>query len=368
MPINKISTTLSSKKGFTTKQIEQSLKHDIAPDGKPAKVVTLKNNNGMSITIMDLGATWVSCQLQVDGSTREVLLGMMKLDEYINHSAYLGATIGRFANRINKGKFMLNNKVYQTSINNDGNTLHGGKEGFNTRRWTIAERSDNHTVFRLTSPDGDQGFPGNISIEVAYTLTECNQVCIEYSALCDQDCPINLTNHAYFNLDGSESGHLILNHKLQLQSEFYATTDKSLIPTGILNPVKNTSFDFTRLKTIGSQLLQGKDQQLANGYDHAFTFSPELCDGATPVATLISGDNKVTMTVLTEKPAIQLYTGNYLAQTPSRVNIYKNYQGVALETQFLPDAPNQSAWPKENKPFIAKKSFYQYQTSYQFYF
>lgn len=366
MPINDTSSSSSSKTRFTAEQIEQSLKHGIAPDGKPAKVLTLKNNNGMSITIMDLGATWVSCQLQVDECMREVLLGMMKLDEYIDHSAYLGTTIGRFANRINKGKFILNNKIYQTSINNGENTLHGGKDGFNTRRWAIAERSDNHVVFRLISPDGDQGFPGNISVEVAYTLTECNQVCIEYSALCDQDCPINLTNHSYFNLDGSESGHLILDHKLQLKSEFYATTNKSLIPTGKLNPVKNTPFDFTRFKSIGSHLLEGKDQQLAKGYDHAFTFSPELCDGVTPVATLISGDKKVTMTVLTDKPAIQLYTGNYLAKTPSRIGSYNDYQGVALETQFLPDTPNQSTWPEENKPFIAKKSFYQYKTSYQF--
>lgn len=366
MSKNNVSNYPNSRAAFTPEQIKQSLKNNTAPDGKAAKVVILKNRNGMSITIMDIGATWVSCQLPVENNVREVLLGMIKIEDYTSHSAYLGATVGRFANRIKKGMFTLNDHDYQLSINDGDNTLHGGKSGFNTRRWTIAEQSKNQIVFRLISVNGDQGFPGNISVEVAYTLTQCNQVCIEYSALCDQDCPINLTNHAYFNLDGAESGRSILDHKLQLKSDFYATTDSALIPTGVLNPVKHTSFDFNCINSIGSRLLDDDDQKIAKGYDHAFTFSPELCDAATPVATLVSGDKKVTMKVLTDKPAIQLYSGNYLEGTPSRTGSYDNYQGVALETQFLPDAPNQPTWPEENKAFIVKKSFYQYQTSYQF--
>lgn len=351
---------------LTPESLKQSIESGSFYDGKPAQVFILHNHQGMNVSIMDIGATWISCQLPLAQEAREVLLGMKTLEQYLSQNAYLGATIGRFANRIGQGKFQLNGQEYHLNINDNNNTLHGGQGGFNQRRWQVKECSNSHVVFTLHSPDGDQGFPGNLSAEVAYTLTEHNQVCIEYSALCDQDCPINLTNHAYFNLDGAESGHTILDHQLQLQSEYYLPTDPQLIPTGELKPVQGTSFDFRRCKTINADLMQDTDQQLAKGYDHAFTFAPNITDGITAVAKLISSDQQVQMSVLTDKPAIQFYSGNFLAGTPSRIGEYKDYQGVALETQFLPDSPNQPNWPPENKPFIEKKSFYQYQTSYQF--
>lgn len=359
--------TFANQKTFSAQELEQSIQSGLAFDGQPAQVFTLINSNNMSVSIMDIGATWVSCILPLDNQPREVLLGMTKIEDYASHTAFLGAIVGRFANRINCGQFAINQQHYQLTVNDGENTLHGGIDGFDKRRWTVKEHSNNHVVFCLQSGDGDQGFPGNLSVEVVYTLTECNQVCIEYSALCDQDCPINLTNHAYFNLDGAESNQTILDHTLWLKSSYYAATDKNLIPTGELKSVSNTSFDFNQAQSIGARLLEDTDQKFAKGYDHAFTFDLQDCDGITPVAELTSGDKKVTMSVLTDKPAIQFYSGNFLAGTPSRNSSYQDYQGVALETQFLPDAPNQN-WPEGNKAFIAKKSFYQYQTSYQFSF
>ena len=352
---------------FNAQTIQQSIQSGLANDGQPANVVTLINANNMSISVMDIGATWLSCILPVEKSSRDVLLGMLKLDDYLTHKAYLGAIVGRFANRIKQGKFNLNGQPYQLSVNDGENTLHGGIDGFNKRRWAIVEQSANHVALRLKSSHGDQGFPGNITVDVVYTLTNANQVCIEYSAQCDQDCPINLTNHAYFNLDGAESNQTILDHQLWLKSPCYAVTDNNLIPTGELKSVTHTSFDFNEPHIIGSRLLADNDQKIAKGYDHAFTFEVQDCDGMTPVAELISSDRKVSMTVFTDKPAIQFYSGNYLAGTPSRIGHYQDYQGLALETQFLPDAPNQN-WPEAHKMYIPRKSFYQYQTSYQFSF
>lgn len=351
--------------------IKARLEKGLTSDGLPAHVYALYNHQGMSISIMDIGATWVSCIIpvadKIGSPSRDVLLGMLSIDDYSHHSAFLGATIGRFANRIKHGKFVLNNQQYQLSLNDGKHCLHGGGDGFDKRRWALAAQSENNVVLRLESKDGDQGFPGNIIIEVAYTLTEENQVCIEYFALCDQDCPINLTNHAYFNLDGADSDQSVLDHKLWIKSPSYVVTDETLIPTGELKSVNNTSFDFNQHQTIGSRFLTDDEQRQAKGYDHTFTFYEEDCDGLTSVAELISSDDKVKMLVLTNKPAVQLYTGNYLAGTPSRTGKYKDYQGVALETQFYPDAPNQN-WPGENKAYVAKKSFYQYQTTYQFEF
>lgn len=203
---------------------------------------------------------------------------------------------------------------------------------------------------------------------MAYTLTENNQLCIEYSAICDQDCPINLTNHAYFNLDGAESGKTILDHDLQLLANEYLPTDDQLIPTGELKAVQGSSFDFGSSQVIRARLLEDEDQKLAKGYDHAFTLPEELTDGVSTIARLTSSDKLVEMSVFTDKPAIQFYSGNFLAGTPSRNGEYRDYQGLALETQFLPDCPNHPEWPEANKRFITQKSFYQHQTSYQFNF
>lgn len=353
-------------KNLSPESIKTSIEADLFSDELPAHVHTLRNQRGMTATFMDIGATWLSCQLPTEQGQREVLLGMKTLKDYQTHSAFLGATIGRFANRIANGQFQLNGTTHNITLNNNGNSLHGGIEGFDKRRWQIKEKSDSQITYCLTSPDGDQGFPGNLTAEVAYTLTDNNQVRIEYSAICDQDCPINLTNHAYFNLDGAESGQTILNHELQLSANEYLPTNETLIPTGELRSVKGTHFDFNRAHRIGEQLLQDEDQKRAKGYDHAFTLPNELTDGCQAIARLMSSDKQVTMSVFTDKPAIQLYSGNFLAGTPSRQGEYDDYQGVALETQFLPDCPNHENWPKENRRFIAKQSLYQYQTSYQF--
>lgn len=366
--LSSANTLSSENRLLSPESLKESLESDLFTDGQPAHVHTLSNHHGMTATFMDIGATWVSCQLPTSQGQREVLLGMKTLKQYQSHSAFLGATIGRFANRIAKGQFHLNGQHHQITINDNDNSLHGGVEGFDKRRWQVKESSATHITYNLHSADGDQGFPGNLVVEVAYTLTENNELCIEYSAMCDQDCPINLTNHAYFNLDGAESGNTIFNHHLQLMADEYLPTDSQLIPSGELKSVKESRFDFRAGKPIGQDFApeQDADQQLAKGYDHAFTLQQELTDAISPIARLTSSDQQVSMYVLTDKPAIQFYSGNFLGGTPSRHGEYQDYQGVALETQFLPDCPNHPEWPQSNKPFIKQKTFYQYQTSYQF--
>ena len=175
-------------------------------DGKPAKVIHLTNNNGMSVSVMDVGATWLSCRLPIGNEPhtgfREVLLRSLNMTEHKQQQAYLGAVVGRFANRIKDGQFSLGERVY-TVVNNEGrNSLHGGGDGFDKRRWKVRNQTEQAVTFTLFSVDGDQGYPGNSDVSVTYTLTEQNRVQILYQATCDQDCPVNLTNHAYFNLDG----------------------------------------------------------------------------------------------------------------------------------------------------------------------
>lgn len=328
---------------------------------------TLKNRQGVTASFMPYGATWVSLTLPLDGG-REVLLGMNNLEDYKQHTAFLGATVGRYANRIAGGKFSLGAKVYQIALAaGEQHALHGGAQGFDKKVWQVLAHDNKQIRFGLTSEDGDQGFPGKLTLEVTFTLTDNNEVCIDYCATSDKDTLVNLTNHAYFNLDGAESGKDCLAHELFLKTTHYAPTDNDLIPTGELKSITGTNFDFTTPQTVGARLLQDEDQKIAAGYDHAYTFDPQDCDAQTPVARLVSSDKKVTMELLTEKPGVQFYSGNFLAGTPSRTGQYQKHQGLALETQFLPDSPNQD-WPQEHDARLLANQSYQYRTVYRFAF
>lgn len=347
--------------------LEQAMCSTPAFDGIPARLVHLQNAKGMKVSFMDIGATWLSCTLPLQGEQREVLLRAPDMAAHRAQKAYFGATVGRYANRIDASQFTLDGQVFRLSHNEGDNILHGGVEGFDKRRWVIERQSAQFVTFGLESRDGDQGFPGNLKVSVTFTLTDDNAVVITYDAVCDKTCPVNLTNHAYFNLMGEGSGMKSLDHLLMLHATHYLPTREDLIPTGEWKAVSGTSFDFTALKAIGRDFLADNDQKIAGGYDHAFIFGESGNDGEKPVALLATPDQSVTMAVATTKPAIQFYAGNFLEGTPGASGTYTNYDGLALETQCLPDGPNHPEWG-EKSGMLEANTPYRHQTRYHFTF
>lgn len=338
----------------------------LAPDGDPFELITIQNAAGTTATFMDWGATWLSLEFPLaDGSKRELLLGCEKPQGYVNQSAYLGATVGRYANRIAKSQLTIDGQTYALVPNQGENQLHGGPEGFNARRWTLLSRSAQAVSFQLLSADGDQGYPGNMTAEVHYRLTDDHRLEIRYQATVDQPCPINLTNHAYFNLDGE--GHDARKQKLQLFAERFLPVDSDGIPCADLTPVEHTGLDFRAPKTLAEDFLRDREQQRVKGYDHAWLLNRTCNSAEHPAAHLWSADGKVKMSVFTSAPALQVYTGNFLRGTPNRSGAeYENFQGVALETQFLPDSPNHPEWPQPSC-WVKPGQSYRSQTVYQFF-
>ena len=311
-----------------------------APDGLPFNLFTLQNAQGMRAQFTDWGATWTSCCVPVNGELREVLLGC-KLEEYPIQQAYLGVSVGRYANRIANAQFTLNDKTVTLTANQGKHQLHGGVNGFDKHRWALEKCGENFVCFSLHSVDGDQGFPGNVDMTVTYTLTEENSVKIEYAGKSDQDTPLNLTNHAYFNLNDAQYGKDVREHLLQLNADYFLPVDSEGIPNAPLKAVDGTSFDFRREKSIGADFLK-EEQQLTKGYDHSFLLSGEPQKTA---AILTALDRSLRLEISTSQRALQVYTGNYLGGTPNRNGgEYADYAGVALETQALPDTPNHPEW------------------------
>ncbi|MDR9892779.1 galactose-1-epimerase [Pseudenterobacter timonensis] len=316
-----------------------------AADGLPWRLITLRNDAGMVVTLMDWGATLLSARVPLpDGSVRETLLGCPSPEHYAEQTAFLGASIGRYANRIAKSRFTLDGADYSLLPSQGENQLHGGPDGFDKRRWRIVQQNDSEALFSLESPDGDQGFPGNLIASARFTLSEDNRLAIEYRATVDKPCPVNLTNHAYFNLDGDQSD--VRDHHLQLLADAYLPVDEMGIPHEGLKPVSGTSFDFRQPKTIGQDFLSDDDQRKVNGYDHAFLLTAQG-DVTQPAAHVWSADKKLQMSVYTTAPALQFYSGNFLAGTAAREHgDYNAWQGLALESEFLPDSPNHPEWPQ----------------------
>jgi aldose 1-epimerase len=336
----------------------------VAPDGQPFILTTLRNAAGMTVTFMDWGATWLSAMLPLkSGEQRELLLGCQSPQDYLHQGAYLGATVGRYANRIAHASLQIDGKPHPLIANQGEHQLHGGPNGFHARRWQIVDQDEQQVIYQLHSPDGDQGFPGNLDVTLTYRLTADHRLEIEYQAQTDRACPVNLTNHAYFNLDGA--GHDARQQRLQLFADRYLPVDGDGIPSADLAAVAGTGMDFRQPKTLQQDLLRDRDQQRVKGYDHAYLLH-EACHGlASPAAHLWSADGKVTMTVFTTAPALQLYSGNYLGGTPARDGgSYQNYAGVALESEFLPDSPNHPEWPQPDC-WLQPGQRYQSATHYQ---
>lgn len=321
-----------------------------APDGIDFKVFTLENSQ-LKITLTDWGASWLSCLVKMGQTQREVLVSC-PLTEWHKQTAYFGATIGRYANRIANARYRFKEKTITLSQNQHQHQLHGGIQGADKQRWQAEILSPEAVKFSRYFADNEEGFPGNLMMSVEYHLIE-NQLIILFQGQCDQDCPINFTNHAYFNLQQSDH---ILDHQLQIDADVYLPVDQEGIPTTGLTAVAHTGFDFLQLKAISQDFLKDSDQQKVGGYDHAFLLShphiwqkngdlmPQILT-AKPVATLISADNKVSLELSTSKPALQIYTGNFLGGQPKTLQqSHQNYAGIALEPEFLPDSPNHPEW------------------------
>ena len=323
-------------------------------------IITLTNRQGMQIKLSDWGATWLSCVVPIAEEKRELLLGCQTFEQYQQQDAYLGATIGRYANRIANAEIDRAGKHYQLTANQGVNQLHGGKLGFDKQLWKIESQSEQQVIFSLISPDGDQGYPGELKVAASYTLTDDNQVIIEYHANTTKCTPVNLTNHAYFNLDGETNN--VLGHSLKVNANYYLPVDANGIPSNDLLNVTEDDMDLRQLRLLSDNLFGSSARTITGGYDHAY-----LLDSSKPVAAqLVSSDKKVTMNLTTSYPALQVYTGNFLTHTPNRHNgVYANFAGVALEAQFLPDSPHHPTWP-QSSCFLEPGQTYLQQICYQF--
>jgi len=341
-------------------------------DNKAVDLYTLTNAKGMNIKIMTYGGIIKEINVpDSSGAMGNVVLGFATVDEYVKSSPYFGCITGRYANRIARGTFNLEGKRYFLALNNGTNALHGGVKGFDKKIWTAEEvnGADGPGLkLTYTSPDGEEGYPGTLDVTVTYTLTNDNEIKIDYLATTDAPTVVNLTNHSYFNLAGEGSGS-ILDHELTLNASKYTPTDATAIPTGEIAPVAGTAFDFTSPHTIGERIHNGKDPQIVigHGYDHNFVLDRPSPDDKSLIlaATATEPTSGRTMEVYTTEPGIQFYSGNFLDGTlvgPSG-GVYRQGDGFALETQHYPDSPNQPNWPTtELKP----GEQYQTQTIYKF--
>lgn len=319
-------------------------------DGTEVELYTLTNGNGVRAGIMTYGAIVVSLEVpDSKGKLGDIVLGFDSLEEYLKGHPYFGCIVGRYGNRIGNAKFTLNGVNYQLAANNNGNHLHGGMKGFDKQAWAGEPvKQDNAVGVKLSylSKDGEEGYPGNLSCTVIYTLTNNDELKVEYAATTDKPTPVNLTHHGYFNLAGAGEGD-ILGHELTLNANRFTPVDKGLIPTGELRPVKGTPLDFTKPTAIGARINQD-DQQLefGLGYDHNFV----LNSGGGKLALAATVHEPTTgrvMEVHTTEPGIQFYSGNFLDATNigKGGKVYKHRYAFCLETQHFPDSPNKPDFP-----------------------
>ena len=321
-------------------------------DGLSVERYTLKNAGGTEVRILTYGGIIQSISVpDRDGSLANVALGFATLDGYVGASPYFGCITGRYANRIAKGRFTLDGQTYELATNNGPNSLHGGARGFDKHVWDASEVEGGGVGLRLrrTSPAGEEGYPGTLEAEVTYTLTDNDEVRIDYRATTDQTTVVNLTNHSYFNLGGEGTG-TVEDHELQISAVAYTPTDETAIPTGEIVPVAGTPFDFTVPTPIGARIRDATAQLVfAQGYDHNFVLDRPRPGDATLIraARLHDPRSGRTMEVSTTEPGLQVYSGNYLDGTlvGASGKTYRQGDGLALETQHFPDSPNQPHFP-----------------------
>jgi aldose 1-epimerase len=316
-------------------------------DGQQTDLYILTNKHGMEITITNYGGTVVTLKVpDRNGKLDDVVLGYDKLDDYAAGKAYFGAIVGRYANRIAHAKFTLDGITYTLPKNDGDNHLHGG---FNKRVWTPKDVSSSAgQALELTylSKDGEEGFPGNLSVKVVYTLTDENELKIDYSATTDKDTVLNLTNHCYFNLAGQGNGD-ILQHQLMIRADRFTPVDANLIPTGELRSVKGTPFDFTTATAIGARIDQDNEElKLGRGYDHNWVLNSGTTGSLTLAAQAYEPHSGRLLEVQTTQPGLQFYTGNFLDGIHGKQGkVYNRRNAFCLETQHFPDSPNHPDFP-----------------------
>ena len=311
-------------------------------DSQEVKQYTLTNPGGMVVKILNYGG-YVTNIIVPDkaGVKEDVVLGFESLEGYRQQgNPFMGCIVGRYANRIAKGRFTLDGKTYELAKNNNGNSLHGGLKGFDKAVWTSRQQGDSSLVLNYTSKDGEEGYPGTLTVQVVYTLTPDNELKIDYTAETDKPTIVNLTNHSYFNLSGGKDS-TILGHTLMLDADRFTAVDATLIPTGELVAVKGTAMDFTKPTTIGTDIAK-----VAGGYDHNWVLNKKG-DSVSLAGTLYHEPSGRFMEVFTTQPGIQFYTGNFLNGSLTGKGGRKiiKHAGLCLETQHFPDSPNQPGFP-----------------------
>ena len=330
------------------------------PDGTQVDQITLRDGAVMCRIITYGGAVRSLIVPDRDGNPVDVALGFDTLEDYTAQDKYMGALVGRYANRIGGSKFTLNGVEYPLYANDGPNSLHGGQVGFDKRVWTVEALTDSSVTLSLVSPDGEEGYPGALSVQVTYTLSD-GALSIQYRAACDRDTVFNPTNHTYFNLSGHSSGS-VEGQYIQLNASHYTPTVPGSIPTGEIAPVDGTPMDLRIARPIGARISEPFRQlELAGGYDHNWALTHgqhrERCAWAW------SPDTGIAMDVITDLPGVQFYTGNFLAGCPAGKGgaVYGNRHGFCLETQFFPDTPNRPAFPpcvlRAGEQFTSKTSY-----------
>ncbi len=341
---------VSCQSGKKENQMIEKRLFGLLPDGSQAFLYTLTNASGMRATITDYGAAVVSLLApDNNGKFDDVVLGYDSLSGYINGQSYFGVIVGRYGNRIGKGKFKLDGKEYQLTINDGENHLHGGTHGLSKVLWSAEPmQTDSSQSLKLTctSPDGDEGYPGNVTVQVTYTLNNNNELVIEYSGTTDQTTILNPTHHSYFNLSGSAS-NTILNHQLQIQSDSMTPVDRGLITTGELVPVAGTPFDFRTLTGIGLHIKDQNEQlTLGLGYDHNWVLR-NYTGKVREVGEVYDPVSGRLLTMFTDQPGLQFYSGNFLdgSAVGKKGIAYQYRTGFCLEAQHYPDSPNKPQFP-----------------------
>lgn len=314
-------------------------------NGEKVSLHFLNNKNNVEVAITNYGARIVTLVVpDKNQNPTDVVVGFDSLQGYLNSTeTYHGAIVGRYANRIARGKFSLNGKTYQLSINNAPNHLHGGPKGFNNQVWKVEDVKSNSIRLSYFSKDGEENYPGNLNVSVTYTLTNDNEVVIDYEATTDQPTVLNITAHPFFNLNGQGTG-TIENHLLQINADSYTPVDETLIPTGIAT-VENTPFDFRKQKTIGQNINDANEQlKFGGGYDHNFVVNGQ---GMRSAGTAIGDKSGIAMETLTDQPGMQLYTGNWMqGENTIKYGLKDNSrEAFCLETQHYPDSPNHPEFP-----------------------
>jgi len=332
--------------------------------GEATTLYCFTNENNMQMKVCDYGATLVSVLVpDRDAQICDVILGYDSAKEYEDGPTFQGAVVGRSGNRIGNAAFSINGVEYQLDKNDNDNNLHSGLDYFSKRMWEVKHVDDASITFLLNSPDGDQGYPGNVTIEVTYTLTKDNEVQITYEGTPDKDTIMNMTNHSYFNLSGHASG-TILDQEVWIDADKYTDVDEQAIPTGKLNDVTGTPLDFRKAKLISKEIEADCEAlHLAGGYDHNWALNKK--SGYEKVAGMYSAQSGIHMDVYTDLPGIQLYTGNFITEEVGKGNAtYVRRQALCFETQYFPDAINHASF---ESPVCKAGSKYFTKTAYKFY-